>query len=84
VATVNLDCAVAHLDYNWERLRKLKAKYGPQVDISDPGCLGSVLITSRHPEKTVNEMTREFGIELLDDYFDRSLAYRHQPGNMEE
>lgn len=83
VATVNLDCAVAHLDYNWERLRRLKAKYGPMVDISDPGCLGSVLITSRHPEKTVTDMIREFEIELLDDYLDRALAYRHRPGHME-
>ena len=83
VATVNLDCALAHLDYNWERLRKLKARYGPKVDISDPGCLGSVLITSHYPETTVDEMIREFDIELLDDYFDRALAHRHQPGNME-
>lgn len=83
VATVNLDCAVAHLDYNWERLRRLKAKYGPKVDVSDPGCLGSVLITCRHPKKTVEEMIREFDIELLDDYFDRALAHRHKPGNME-
>jgi len=83
VATVNLDCAVAHLDYNWNRFRKLKAKYGPKVEISDPGCLGSVLITSRHPDKTVDEMIREFEIELLDDYFDRALAHRHKPGNME-
>jgi len=83
VSTVNLDCAVAHLDYNWERLRKLNAKYGPRVEISDPGCLGSVLITSKHETKTVDEMIEEFEIEPLDDYFDRALAHRHKPGNME-
>jgi len=81
---VNLDCKLAHLDYNWERLRKLKAKYGPKVTISDPGRLGSVLISSEHETISVNEMIKEFEIELLDDYFARSLAYRHKPGSMEK
>lgn len=84
VAKVNLDCKLAHLDYNWERLRKLKAKYGPKVTISDPGCLGSVLISSEHETISVDEMIKEFEIELLDDYFARALAYRHKPGNMEK
>lgn len=84
VAKVNLDCELAHLDYNWERLRKLKAKYGPKVTISDPGCLGSVLISSEHETVSVNEMIMEFEIELLDDYFVRALAYQHKPGNIEE
>lgn len=84
VAKVNLDCELAHLDYNWERLRKLKAKYGPKVTISDPGCLGSVLISSRHETISVDEMIKEFEIELLDDYFDRALSYRHKTTNMEK
>ena len=84
VAKVNLDCELAHLDYNWERLRKLKAKYGPKVTISDPGCLGSVLITSQHETISVEEMIKEFEIELLDDYFARALAYRHKSGNIEK
>jgi predicted amidohydrolase len=84
VARVNLDCELVHLDYNWERLRKLKAKYGPKVTVSDPGCLGSVLISSEHETISVEEMIKEFEIELLDDYFARALAYRHKAGNMEK
>ena len=84
VARVNLDCALVHLDFNWERLRKLKAKYGPKVKITDPGCLGAVLVSSEHETKDVDDMIEEFEIELLDDYFDRSLAHRHKPGNMEK
>ena len=84
VARVNLDCELAHLDYNWERLRKLKIRYGPKVKITDPGCLGSVLITSEHETVGVDEMIKEFEIELLDGYFARSLAYRHKPTNMEK
>jgi predicted amidohydrolase len=83
VATVNLDCTLAHLDYNWQRLRKLKAKYGPKVKITDPGCLGSVLISSEDEKISVEEMIKEFEIELLDDYMARALAHRHKPGNME-
>jgi hypothetical protein len=84
VATVNLDCALVHLDYNWERLRKLKAKYGPEVEITDPGCLGSVLVSSEHPTISADEMIKEFEIELLDDYFARSLAHRLKPGHTEK
>jgi len=83
VAAVNLDCALAHLDYNWERLRKLKAKYGPKVKITDPGCLGAVLVSSEDEKISVEEMVKEFEIELLDDYMARALAHRHKPGNME-
>ncbi len=83
VADVNLDCRLAHLDYNWSRLRALKAKYGPKVTIKDPGFLGSVLITSEHETITADQMIAEFEIELLDDYMARALAHRHTPGNIE-
>ena len=83
VATVNLDCRLAHLDYNWGRLKALKSKYGPKVTIKDPGYLGSVLVASEHDEISVDEMIKEFEIELLDDYMARALAHRHAPGNME-
>lgn len=84
VATVNLDCALVHLDENWERLRAMNAKYGPKVKITDPGRLGAVLIASEHEEVSIDEMIAEFEIERLDDYFARSLAHRLKPGNMEE
>lgn len=83
VANVNLDCRLAHLDYNWSRLRALKDKYGPKVTITDPGFLGCVLISSEDKEISVDEMINEFNIELLDDYMARALAHRHKPGNME-
>lgn len=83
VAEVNLDCRLAHLDYNWSRLRELKNKYGPKVTISDPGFLGSVRISSEDERISVDEMIAEFQIELLDDYMARALAHRHAPGNTE-
>ena len=83
VADVNLDCRVAHLDYNWSRFRALKQKYGPKVKITDPGYLGSVLLASEHDTIGIDQMVKEFDIELLDDYMARALKHRHSPGNME-
>jgi hypothetical protein len=83
VASVNLDCRLAHLDYHWDKLRAIKAKYGPDVTIHDPGLLGSVLITSNSPSVSAEEMVREFQVELLDDYFTRAMAHHHNPKNIE-
>jgi len=80
---VNLDCALIHLDYNWDRIRAMTDKYGPKVKLHDPGLLGAVLISSETTEFTISDMIKEFGIELLDDYFRRALDHRHAPGNIE-
>ena len=82
-ATVNLDCCLAHLDWNKERFKALKAKYGPGVKITVPPYLACAMISSETDEVGVQEMVKEFGIELLDDYFARSLADRRAPGHIE-
>lgn len=79
---VNLDCAVAHLDYNWGRLDNMLKKYGTKVTRFDPGFLGSVLIGSETDEFTIRDMIAEFGIELLDDYMTRALEHHHNPENI--
>ncbi|MDG0813515.1 carbon-nitrogen hydrolase family protein [Cohnella rhizosphaerae] len=78
--TVNLDCAVVHLDYNMAKLAPLKAKYGSKVKIADPGYLGSVLISCETDECTVLDMIEAFHIERLDDYLERALNGRHPGG----
>lgn len=80
-ARINLDCRLAHLDYNEERLTALRTKYGPRVRVSDPGFLGSVLICSEDSQVGVDAMLGESGIEPLDHYFERSLDCqdRHRP-----
>ena len=75
--TINLDCAVAHLDQNVEKFFALKRKYGARVTIFDPGLVGSVLISSEHPTLGVDDMIREFGIIPLEDYWSQSLNERH-------
>ena len=83
-ANVNLDCCLVHLDYNWGRLKAMKAKYGPKVKVTDPGYLGAVQVCSEDEKISVREMVKEFEVELLDDYMARALAHRHKPGNMEK
>ncbi len=78
---VNLDCQIAHLDFNQDAFRAMKEKYGPAVTIKDPGLLGSVLITSEDDEVSSEEMIEEFEIELLDDYIERSLSHRDDPNH---
>lgn len=81
--TVNLDCAVIHLDHNRKHFSEIKKKYGSKVKIDDPGRLGSVLISSETDEFTVEDILAEFKLEKLDDYMIRSLHHRHAPGNIE-
>ena len=76
VATINLDRKLVHLDYNWEKLDALKKKYGKEVTITDPGRLGAVMITSEKEGVSAGDMIKEFNIELLDDYFDRTRQQR--------
>ncbi len=82
--TVNLDCKVVHLDYNWEKISAAKEKYGRGFTMKDPGKLGSVLISSELEDITIDEIIEEFEIETLDDYMKRALKHRHTPGNMEK
>jgi len=72
--TVNLDCAVVHFDYHFDKLKALKRKYGADVTITDPGLLGAILVTSEHDTLSVNDMLAEFEIETLDNYLNRSRA----------
>lgn len=77
VATINLDYVVCHLDENrGAKFNALKQKYGPKVKIETPSYLGPALITSECEELTAMDFVREFDLELLDDYLNRSRAAR--------
>ncbi|MEF3310936.1 carbon-nitrogen hydrolase family protein [Paenibacillus sp. GYB004] len=74
--TVNLDCAVIHIDHNGKHFNDIKKKYGSKVKIDDPGKLGSVLLSSETDEFTAQDIIAEFGLELLDEYLDRSRSHK--------
>jgi predicted amidohydrolase len=81
-ARINLDCVVAHLDGNWEKLQHLKNRYGTNVSIFDPGYLGSVLISSESETVSATSMARDCEIELLDNYIQRSRNHHRNPKNL--
>jgi predicted amidohydrolase len=75
-ARINLESRVVHIDYNEERARRLKEKYGPAVKIEVASPEAVYFISSLDPERSVGEMLREFGIETREAYLDRARAVR--------
>lgn len=77
---INLDCRVLHIDYNNanDKIHALKAKYKHQVQVDVSGPEAVYLVTSLHPKKSINDMIREFKLETVDDYFNRSRAMRRK------
>lgn len=78
VSTVNIDCELAHLDHNQVQLRALKKKYGEKVIIHDPSEVAVIMITSEEDNITAEEMVKEFDIETVDQYFDRTRSERNK------
>lgn len=83
VADINLDYKLAHLDHNRSRFETAKKKYGDRFKVTDPGYLGCMMLTSECEGISCDEIVKEFEIELLDDYFARSIEARYIPGRME-
>ena len=81
-ATINLDYALCHLDYNRAKFDKAKEKYGPLLTIETPDYVGAALLSYEGEDKTVMDIIKEFEIELLDDYMQRSIENRIK--NMEK
>ncbi|MEO7044360.1 MAG: carbon-nitrogen hydrolase family protein [Ferruginibacter sp.] len=76
VANINLDSRVVHLGYNFGKLDALKKKYGNAITITDPGRLGPVLVSSEDRNYHIDDILKEFDIELIDPYFNRSREKR--------
>lgn len=75
---INLDCRVVHIDFNIDRVRRMREKYGPAVRVETASPEAVYFLTSWHPEKSINDMIAEFEIETLDAYLDRARGVRRQ------
>jgi len=73
VATVNLDRAMVHLDYNREKFPDIRRRYLDEVEVRIPPNLGPALIVSHSEKRSAADVVKEFELELLDDYFARSI-----------
>lgn len=77
-AKINLDSRIVHIDYNADRVRRLKEKYGPRVKIETASPEAVYFLSSLDPDVSIERMIEEFEIETLDDYLDRSRSVRRQ------
>jgi predicted amidohydrolase len=71
-ATVDLDRVMVHLDFNRDKFPDIERKYGREVTVDIPPNLGPALITSRSDKRSADDLVREFGLETLDAYLERS------------
>ena len=76
-AELNLDYAVIHLDYNIHKLEEAKKKYKSRIQVSEPGYVGAVLLTSEEEGLPVSQIVEEYELELWDDYYARSVQHRY-------
>jgi len=74
---VNFDYVIPHIDRNNAKFRAIKDKYGPAVTIHDPGYVGCVMLTCEDDNMCVQDIADEFELQLMDSYFDESMAHRH-------
>lgn len=74
-ADVNLDCLVAHLDYNHEKLLQVKQTYGREVEVDILREETRFLLTCHRVDTTAKEIAQQYDLLLWDDYFRRA---RHE------
>ena len=73
---LNLDRKLLHMDYNWDKMDAILAKYGPKVSIDFYTPEACWAIGSESEDFTVDDIIREFGLEKRFDYFRRSREIR--------
>jgi len=75
---INLDYAVLHIDYNYEKWREIKAKYGSGVELNVSAPEGVFCMYSHMPDLTVRQIMEEFGLESREEYFARANRIREK------
>lgn len=78
VYTVNLDYALVHLDFNWDKLIRLTDKYADNVTMRDPGGLGSVILLNDKNDCSMKDILEEFAVEPMDAYLQRMVCAKEE------
>jgi predicted amidohydrolase len=79
---LNLNRRVVHMDYNLDRLEKMRTRCAGDVLVEDMRDEAVCIITSLKKGLEVADLIREFEIETLHAYFDRSRRCRAEHGGM--
>jgi predicted amidohydrolase len=78
-ATINLDRIVVHNDGNMVKFSAIRRKYGNEISIeTHPNNLGVSIIYSCSEKHSAEDITKEFELELFDDYFKRSIMVNEE------
>jgi len=77
-ARINRDSQIVHIDYNVKMIPALKQKYGQYVKIETASPEAVYFLSSLHPDKSIQDMMKEFQIETLDDYLERARDERRK------
>ena len=72
IARVNMDRVMLHNDINQDKFDDIRRKYGDKVRLDIPKNIGCCLLFSESDEFTAMDIVKEFGLELRNDYFERS------------
>lgn len=75
-ASVNLDYVVAHLDYNHEKVLRMKRDLGRDVEVEVIQPEARFLLTCNHRDTTAQDIARRYDVLLWDDYFHRARQER--------
>jgi hypothetical protein len=78
VADLHVNRELFHLDYNQDQFPAIRERYGPDVEIEVWEPEGFFLLASRRPDRPVEAIAAEFGLETLRDYLARSVRLRDQ------
>ena len=70
---INTNCKVVHLDFNQAGIQAARAKYGRKIKVDTAGSVGAVTMYSEDPALPIENVLKEFNIELWDDYYKRSV-----------
>jgi predicted amidohydrolase len=73
-ATINLDYCIMHLDYNRIKFDDIYKKYGDEVKIDIPPAIGRVILYSQSPDRTAEDIMKEFELMSAREYFTKTIA----------
>jgi hypothetical protein len=77
-AELNTDQRVYHLDYNEKRIAHIRAAYGDDVSIEVMQPENLFILRSETDSVTVGDIEREFTLEPLRHFLDRSMRMREE------
>ncbi|HEV3163783.1 MAG TPA: carbon-nitrogen hydrolase family protein [Isosphaeraceae bacterium] len=77
VAAINTNSVALHMDFNWEKMDAMLAKYGPDLTF-DYHTREAFYVIEDASERDISELVREFGLESVEAYYARSRRDRSE------